>query len=130
MDASVGLSADEHRAIEWDCQKLSMRAFNLIDAREFEALGELYTEDAVFVRPTDVENPFQGREAIVASYAGRPANRMSRHFCSNFEIGALTARRAFSWSPSMSATARSRRRRSAPRRKAACWWASSATNMP
>ncbi len=86
MDASIGLTADEIRAIEWDCQKLSIMAFNRIDAREYEALGELYTEDATFVRPTDVENPFHGREAIVASYAGRPANRMSRHLCTNFEV--------------------------------------------
>lgn len=94
MDASVGLSADARRAIEWECQQLSMRAFNRVDAREFEVLGQLYTEDAVFVRPTDVENPFVGREAIVASYAGRPANRMSRHFCSNFEVEVLGPDRA------------------------------------
>lgn len=91
---SVNLSDDQRRAIEWDCQQLSMRAFNLVDAREYEALGQLYTEDAVFVRPTDKENPFTGRANIVASYANRPATRMSRHFCSNFEVEALGPDRA------------------------------------
>lgn len=96
-DGATALSAEARRAIAWECQQLSIRAFNLVDARAFEALGRLYTEDAVFVRPTAPDDPIEGREAILASYAARPADRLTRHVCANFQVDVSGPDRASSF---------------------------------
>jgi len=80
------MTDDERRAIETDCRKLAIESFVLIDSREWTALADLYTEDAVFTRPTAPDQPIRGRAAILAQYEARPASKITRHFVPNVLI--------------------------------------------
>ena len=55
----------------------------------------LLTEDASFARPTDPDHPITGRVAIQAAYEGRPADRITRHICTNMIINAESLSRAY-----------------------------------
>jgi ketosteroid isomerase-like protein len=91
------LDRDERRAIEHDCERLIRRYVNLNDAQDWEAVANLYTEDARFARPSNPGEFIVGREAILASFLARPP-RAQRHLMANTIVdveGPATAR-AFS----------------------------------
>ena len=71
------------------CRQLATLSFVLIDSREFEPLAALYTEDAVFVRPTAPDAPIHGRPAILEQYRARPTTKITRHFVTNILIDVL-----------------------------------------
>ena len=83
------MTDDERRAIEADCRTLAIQSFVLLDQREWEALADLYTEDAVFTRPTAPDQPIKGRPAILAQYEARPKAKITRHFVTNVLIDVL-----------------------------------------
>ena len=83
----------ERLAIEWECAKLIARYANLVDAADWPAVAALYTEDALFARPTNPAVPLIGREAILAAFLARPA-RTTRHVCSNVVIEVHSAEAA------------------------------------
>lgn len=88
------LSADERRAIEWDCARLVNRYANLNDAALWDEVAALYAEDGRMTRPSAPDTPIVGRAAILAAFAARPP-RTTRHICSNIVIdveSATTAR--------------------------------------
>jgi ketosteroid isomerase-like protein len=64
------MTDDERRAIEADCERLIKHYVNLNDAQDWPAVAALYTEDAVFRRPSGGE-AIAGREAILASFIAR-----------------------------------------------------------
>ena len=78
------MTDDERRAIEADCERLIKRYVNLNDAQDWPAVAALYTEDAVFKRPSGGE-AIVGREAILASFLARPA-RVQRHVIANVVV--------------------------------------------
>lgn len=80
--AFVTMTEDARRAIEADCEKLIRRYVNLNDAQDWEAVANLYTEDARFARPSKPGEFVEGREAILASFTARPA-RAQRHIIAN-----------------------------------------------
>ena len=53
---------DDHEAI----RQLKARYFRLMDTKEWDAFGELFTEDAVMQTTPDPEERFVGRSEIVA----------------------------------------------------------------
>lgn len=55
---------------------------------------ELLTEDASFARPTDPDNPILGRDAIRQAFESRPADRITRHLCTNVVITVETPEEA------------------------------------
>lgn len=63
--------------IEQACRDLVQLAVARTDAQDHEGFVALFTPDAVLVRPNGAA--LSGREAIVASYRERPANRITRH---------------------------------------------------
>ena len=63
------------------CRDLVLRAAAQADAGDATALAALFTERAVLARPN--AEPLQGRAAIRASYAQRPAERITRHLVTN-----------------------------------------------
>ena len=79
------MNQQERQAIEWECAKLIAHYANLVDASDWAAVAALYTEDAVFARPTSPDQPLVGREAILAAFRARPP-RVTRHVCSNVVI--------------------------------------------
>jgi len=54
----------------------------LNDAGDFESLAALFTDDAVFVRPSAPDRPVRGRAAILEQFLSRPA-RNARHLLCN-----------------------------------------------
>lgn len=88
------MTPEERRAIEWDCQKLALRFTALNDAQDYDALASLFTENGEFARPTDPDNPVQGRDAILAAFKARPSDRITRHICTNIEVEAVSRDRA------------------------------------
>lgn len=77
---TTGGAADVERA----CERLvhDSAAFN--DAADWDALGELYAVDGELVRPSG--QSVAGRAAIVEAYATGPADRLTRHVCTNVRI--------------------------------------------
>jgi hypothetical protein len=54
------------------------------DRREYDLLGALFVADGTMTRPSG--NVLAGREAIVRSYKATPAERVTRHICTNIRI--------------------------------------------
>jgi len=77
---------DERRAIEADCERLIKHYVNLNDAQDWPAVAALYTNDAVFKRPSGGA-PIEGRAAILASFLARPP-RVQRHVIANVVVEA------------------------------------------
>ena len=71
---------------EQACERLINRFARANDGRDFETLAELLAEEATSARPTDPNNPMQGRDAVVASFRARPATRITRHLFSNIVV--------------------------------------------
>jgi hypothetical protein len=88
-----GLTELERTAIEWRCSQLVARFALLNDDSDYENLVALFTEDAVFSRPTMPDKPMVGRETILAQFRQRPA-RTLRHLMANTVVTAETAERA------------------------------------
>jgi hypothetical protein len=83
---------------EQACARLIHSFARANDTRDFDTLNSLLAEEATYARPTDPNNPMQGREAIVASFRARPATRITRHLFSNsvVTVESETAARAVS----------------------------------
>jgi ketosteroid isomerase-like protein len=90
---TMPLADEDRRAIEADCAKLALTSFRLNDSQDYDALAALFTEDAVFIRPTD-PTPVTGRDAIASGFKTRPKTRVTRHVCTNLVIDAADADRA------------------------------------
>jgi SnoaL-like domain len=71
-------------AIERACERLVVDFAYFGDRREYESLGALFTENGTMIRPTG--NVLSGRESIVRSYKSTPAERITRHVCTNIRI--------------------------------------------
>ena len=78
------MTDEERRAIEADCERLIKRYVNLNDAQDWPAVAALYTENAVFRRPSGGD-AIVGREAILASLLARPP-RVQRHVIANVVV--------------------------------------------
>ena len=83
----------ERRAIEADVTRLVHQYVWANDAQDWAQCASLYTEDAVFRRPSGGD-PIVGRQAILASFTARPP-RAQRHVMANVLVdveGPATAR--------------------------------------
>lgn len=67
----------EQLLIQSACRDLVLRTAALADQGDFAAMTEQFAPDAVLQRPSG--EPLHGRAAILASYAQRPADRLSMH---------------------------------------------------
>jgi ketosteroid isomerase-like protein len=63
------------------CRALAVAAAEAIDGRDFAALVQLFEPDGVLVRPDGVE--LSGHAAILAAYAARSPDRLTRHLLCN-----------------------------------------------
>lgn len=75
------MTEEQRRAIEADVTRLIHEYVWANDAQDWERCAALYTEDAVFRRPSGGD-PVVGREAILASFTARPP-RAQRHVMAN-----------------------------------------------
>ena len=91
------MTEDERRAIEADCTRLIHQYVNCNDAQDWEAVAQLYTENARFARPSKPGEFIEGRPAILASFTARPP-RAQRHVIANVvvDVESSETARAFS----------------------------------
>jgi hypothetical protein len=73
-------------AIERECERLIYLATYLNDERKFDALVELFTEDALLYRPNSPGQPLSGHEAMLASYKNRPTGIATFHNCTDILV--------------------------------------------
>ncbi len=88
------MTPEQKSAIEWECGQLSLRFMAHNDQREWSKMCALLTENATFARPTDPDHPICGRAAILAAFEARPADRITRHICTNMIITAVSPSQA------------------------------------
>jgi ketosteroid isomerase-like protein len=72
------------------CTDLIHRFADRIDARDADALAEMFVEDGIFARPTAPDQPIQGRETLRAQFAARPAGKLTRHICTNTIVNVVS----------------------------------------
>jgi hypothetical protein len=66
------MNATERMTIEWACERLC-REYNInSDRGDFDKLASLFTEDALFSRPTIPDVQIKGRADILAAFKKRP----------------------------------------------------------
>ena len=90
---AYGMSEDDRRAVEADVARLIHEYTWANDAQDWDKCASLYTEDAVFRRPSGGD-AIVGRQAILESFLARPA-RAQRHTIANILVeaeGPATAR--------------------------------------
>ncbi len=75
------MTEEQRRAIEADVMRLIHQYVWANDAQDWEQCASLYTDDAVFRRPSGGD-PVVGRAAILASFTARPP-RAQRHVMAN-----------------------------------------------
>lgn len=69
---------------EQACRDLVLAPADAVDGRDFLAFADLFETRGVLVRPDGTE--LVGRPAIVAAYAARDPDRLTRHLVSNQRV--------------------------------------------
>jgi ketosteroid isomerase-like protein len=82
------MTEDQRRAIEADVTRLIHQYVWANDAQDWEQCAALYTQDAVFRRPSGGD-PVVGRAAILESFTARPP-RAQRHVMANTLVDVLS----------------------------------------
>ena len=73
-------------SIERECARLIFKYAYLNDERNFEALVDLFTEDAVLYRPASQGQAIVGHSAILDAFKSRPVDVATFHVCSDIII--------------------------------------------
>lgn len=68
-------------AVQAACRELVARSAYCVDQQDYQAFAELFAEDGRLARPGGAW--LSGRAEILASYQGRPADRITRHVVGN-----------------------------------------------
>jgi len=71
-------------AIERVCERLVLDFAHFSDSQDYESLANLFASNGTMVRPSG--DLLVGRTAIIQSYRARPAERITRHVCTNIRI--------------------------------------------
>lgn len=74
------------QAIELACSRLVNQFAVFNDAGQYVKLADLFSENGIYARPTDPDNFVKGRDAIVAAFQARPADKLTRHLMTNIVI--------------------------------------------
>lgn len=92
--AALEIAPLDRLVIVHDCTQLIARFALANDARDADALAEMFVEDGVFVRPTKPDQPYAGREAIREAFRAKPASLITRHLVANIVVDVLSATEA------------------------------------
>ena len=76
------------------CTELINRFAERNDARDADALADMFVEDGMFARPTMPDQPIRGRETIRERFRARPPGTLTRHVCTNTVVTVLSATEA------------------------------------
>lgn len=91
---ATDVPARERVAIIQECNQLIARFALANDARDADALAEMFVEDGVFIRPTKPDQPYTGREAIREAFRAKPASLVTRHVVANIIVDVVSAAEA------------------------------------
>ncbi len=80
------MTDSDRMLIEHACARLVAAYGYFNDERNFDALADLFADDAMLYRPAAPDQPIGGREAILGSFASRPASRITFHVCTDVLI--------------------------------------------
>lgn len=86
------MSPDEILQIERACERLILDAVHYTDHRDYAAFAALFTPAGSLSRPGGA--PLIGPAAIQKSYEARPAQRLTRHLCTNIRVTVDSSERA------------------------------------
>lgn len=77
------MAGQDEGAVDERAVEAVIRRFALLnDAGRWEELADLFTDDAVFARPSAPDRPLVGRPQILDAFRARPA-RLARHLVCN-----------------------------------------------
>jgi hypothetical protein len=83
------MRSEDQMLIERACEQVLMRSIRTFDERNWRGFADTFATDGVFVRANQPNQPLVGREAILAALQARPADRLTRHLCTNVQIEVL-----------------------------------------
>jgi hypothetical protein len=92
LSAGAVLGDEQRALIERACTRLILESAAANDRQDFEGFAALFTPNGVLHRPAG--EPLRGPTAIEQSYLSRPAERVTRHVCTNILIHVESAARA------------------------------------
>ena len=79
-------SQAEMRNTEAACSALCIDYADIVDARDWPRLAEVFAEDASFTKPMPPNDVIQGADKIIAWFQTLPKNRLTNHIISNFRV--------------------------------------------
>ena len=79
----------ETMQIEWACEKLVRQFVNYSDKNAYDKMCALFTEQAIFVRPSAPDQEIVGREVILAAFRKRP-QMVIMHMITNHVVQVLS----------------------------------------
>ncbi|MGB9067213.1 MAG: nuclear transport factor 2 family protein [Candidatus Acidiferrales bacterium] len=79
-------SQAEMRNTEAACYALCVEYAEIVDAREWPRLAELFAEDATFTKPVPPKEVIHGSARIIAWFQSFPPDRITNHLISNFRV--------------------------------------------
>lgn len=97
MSADAELSPVEQLLAEAACRRLVLEAAQAVDHGQPADFAALFAEDGVLMRPNG--QALEGRAAIEAAYAARPAGRITRHLVTATLVSFVSATQAHGLSP-------------------------------
>lgn len=86
----IELNETERRNIEHACAALCLDYCEIVDAKDYQRLREVFAADATFVSPASPEKVIVGADAIVAALSMIPSTLATLHFALNVRVHAET----------------------------------------
>lgn len=80
------MRSEDAMLIEHECEQVLLRSIRTFDERDWQGFADTFAPDGVFFRANQPTQPLTGREAILAALKARPADRLTRHLCTNVQI--------------------------------------------
>lgn len=87
----IELTETERRNIETACGALCVDYCEIVDAKDYQRMREVFAEDAEYYSPATPNDLIRGAEAIVAYLSHIPATLVTQHLASNIRIHAESA---------------------------------------
>lgn len=92
--AALEIAPLDRLVIVQNCSQLIAQFALANDARDADALTEMFVENGVFIRPTKPDQPYAGREVIREAFRAKPANLVTRHVVANIVVDVLNTTEA------------------------------------
>jgi len=79
-------SQAEMRNTEAACYALCVDYADIVDARDWPRLAELFAADATFTKPVPPKDVLEGADKIIAWFQTFPRTRITNHIITNFRV--------------------------------------------